>query len=44
MIGNELYQWPMESKNPKQLREIQVAKMSMFDNGLLSLIDGMSRR
>ena len=40
-IGNELYQWPMESKNPKQLREIQVAKMSMFDNGLTkSLIDG----
>ena len=40
-IGNELYQWPMESKNPKQLREIQVAKMSMFDNGVTkSLIDG----
>lgn len=40
-IGNELYQWPMESKNPKQLRENQVAKMSMFDNGVTkSLING----
>ena len=33
--------WPMESMNPKQLRETQVTKMSMFDNGVTqSLIDG----
>jgi hypothetical protein len=33
--------WPLESKNPKQLRQIQVNKMSMFDNGITkSLIDG----
>ena len=40
-IGNELYQWPMESKSPWRLSENQVAKMSMFDNGVTkSLIDG----
>ena len=33
--------WPMESMNPQQLRENQVVKMSMFDNGITkSLIDG----
>jgi len=35
------YIWPMESMNPQQLRENQVVKMSMFDNGITkSLIDG----
>ena len=35
------YIWPMESMNPQQLRENQVIKMSMFDNGITkSLIDG----
>ena len=35
------YIWPMESINPQQLRENQVIKMSMFDNGITkSLIDG----
>ena len=33
--------WPLESINPKQLRDNQVTKMSMFDNGITkSLIDG----
>jgi LPXTG-site transpeptidase (sortase) family protein len=40
-IGNQWYQWPMESMDPKQLSEIQIAKMSMFDGGVTkSLIDG----
>ena len=40
-IGAVWYQWPMESMNPKQLRENQITKMSMFDNGITkSLIDG----
>ena len=40
-IGDQWYQWPMESMNPKQLNEIQIARMSMFDNGVTkSLIDG----
>ena len=40
-IGDQWYQWPMESMNPKQLSEIQIARMSMFDNGVTkSLIDG----
>ena len=35
------YIWPMESMNPQQLREEQITKMSMFDNGITkSLIDG----
>jgi hypothetical protein len=33
--------WPLESINPKQLRENQITQMSMFDNGITkSLIDG----
>ena len=40
-IGDKWYQWPLESMNPKQLNEIQIARMSMFDNGITkSLIDG----
>ena len=40
-IGDKWYQWPMESMNPKQLNEVQIARMSMFDNGVTkSLIDG----
>ena len=40
-IGDKWHQWPMESMNPKQLNEIQIARMSMFDNGVTkSLIDG----
>ena len=39
--GTSWFQWPIESMNPKQLSEKEVAKMSMFDNGVTkSLIDG----
>ena len=41
-VGNSPgFVWPLESINPKQLRDNQVTKMSMFDNGITkSLIDG----
>ena len=41
LLGPERYKWPMEIVNPKQLSQNQIAKMSMFDNGITkSLIDG----